>query len=144
MLFKKFQLHKFCFFPWGLHIGYWTWYRAPVVIKDYQNLLSFTLKNSIFLNNGKVLITFHIKRLSKCVCSIYHCGKVACKSYLSKLWPKQELYCTKFIVMWPEILSYVTQNFTMCNTQRKNDEKLKKKIQALIQPHPSLPKQAKG
>ena len=29
--------------------------------------------------------------------------------------------------MSPEILSYVTQNFTMCNTQRKNDGKLKKK-----------------
>ena len=69
---------------------------------------------------------------------------VACKSSLSKLWPKQELYCAKFIVTSPEILSYVTQNFTMCNTQRKNDEKLKKKIRALIQPHPSLPKQAKG
>ena len=29
--------------------------------------------------------------------------------------------------MSPEILSYVTQNFTMCNTQRKNDGKLQKK-----------------
>ena len=28
--------------------------------------------------------------------------------------------------MSPEILSYVTQNFTMCNTQRKNDGKLQK------------------
>lgn len=72
---------------------------------------------------------------------------VACKSSLSKLWPKQELYCAKFIVMSSEILSYVTQNFTMCNTQRKNDGKLqkkKKKNWAFIQPHPSLPKQAKG
>ena len=29
--------------------------------------------------------------------------------------------------MSPEILSYVTQNFTMCNTQRRNDGKLQKK-----------------
>ena len=29
--------------------------------------------------------------------------------------------------MSPKILRHVTQNFTMCNTQRNNDGKLKKK-----------------